>query len=181
MLKKLSIFGSLAALFFTVSIGRTQAIPTATRQASAQLGFGYSFAQPDYGQRRIQGVTGFGDLDFGMHLGVEGDIHYIALVTPTDLAENTFLIGPRYNFRRKNFDLYAKVLFGVGNLVIQEQQDNVGHSPGHDFAVAFGGGLDIPVTRHIVVRAIDFEYQHWNYLTGLTPTVFTFGAAYKFR
>lgn len=180
MLKKLLTSGSLAVVFLMVPMGHAQAIPTASKATTLQIGMGYSFAQPDYGQRRIQGISGFGDFDFGAHLGVEADVHYIALITPTDIAENTFLIGPRYNFRKNRFDFYAKALFGFGDLVIQEQQDNVGTSNARDFAVAFGGGLDVPIKQHIVIRAIDFEYQHWNYLTGLTPTVLTFGAAYRF-
>jgi hypothetical protein len=31
------------------------------------------------------------------------------------------------------------------------------------------------------VRAIDAEYQHWSLGNGLTPIVFTVGAAYRFR
>jgi hypothetical protein len=37
------------------------------------------------------------------------------------------------------------------------------------------------VKPYLVVRAVDFEYQRFNYQTGLTPIVFTFGAAYRFH
>jgi opacity protein-like surface antigen len=180
-LKTATIIGALAfALSATVS-ARAQALPTASAKASLQVGGGYTYAKPDYGEKPIQGITGFADFDFGQHVGVEADIHYVALITPTDLAENTYLIGPRFILPYRRFKFYAKGLFGVGDLVIQEQQDNVGRVAGTNFAYALGGGVDIQVTPHLVVRAIDLETQHWNYLTGLTPTVITVGAAYRFR
>jgi hypothetical protein len=90
-------------------------------------------------------------------------------------------LGPRVIYPRGRFDLYGKALFGVGSLDIQETADNPQGGAGSYFAYAFGGGLDVLATKHLVVRAIDFEYQHWNYQTGLTPTAITVGAAYRFR
>jgi hypothetical protein len=103
------------------------------------------------------------------------------LVTPTDLAEDSILIGPRFILPVGRLNIYAKALFGTGDLVIQEAQDNVGRQAGYYFAYGFGGGLDVRATNHIVIRAIDIESQHWNYQTGLTPFVITVGAAYRFR
>jgi opacity protein-like surface antigen len=72
-------------------------------------------------------------------------------------------------------------MVGIGTIVIQEVQDNPEGGAGNYFSYAIGGGLDIRVTKHITVRAIDLEYQHWNYGNGLTPIAFTVGAAYRFR
>ena len=182
MLKKLMTLGSLACVLSFSSIGHAQALPTATGRGGLQAGGGYSVASSDYGQGKIQGFSGFADFDFTNHLGVEADIHYIAIITPNDLAENTYLIGPRYVFRRNRYNIYGKGLLGIGDMVIQEVQDNQGTVAGTSFAYALGGGVDFMATKHIVVRAIDFEYQHWNYgAHGLTPMVFTVGAAYRFR
>jgi opacity protein-like surface antigen len=181
MLKNSRVLGPLVLVLAFCSIAHAQAIPTASSRGALQVGGGWSFAKPDYGQRTIQGISGFADWDFGLHWGIEADAHYIALITPTDLAENSYMAGPRIIYPRGRFKLYAKGLVGVGDLVVQEQQDNIGQSSQTNFAYAIGGGLDINATRHIAVRAIDFEYQHWNYLTGLTPTVFTVGAAYRFH
>ena len=180
-MKNLTIIGAFAFVLSLTSTGSAQALPTALAKGNLQVGGGYSYATPDYGQRNIQGITGFADFDFARHIGVEADVHYIALITPTDLAENTYLAGPRFIYTRGRFNLYGKGLVGVGDLVIQEQQDNVGRFSGTSFAYALGGGLDILVKKHLVIRAADFEYQHWSYLTGLTPSVLTFGAAYRFR
>lgn len=181
MLKTLMSIGSLVGVLSFASVVHAQALPTATANGAIYAGGGYSYAKPDYGQKSIQGGSGFVDYNFRPHWGVEGDAHIIALITPQDLAENSYLVGPRYIYPRGRFNLYAKVLFGVGQIVIQEVQDNPEGGAGTYFAYAAGGGLDIRATKHIMVRALDFEYQHWSYQTGLTPSVFTVGAAYRFR
>jgi hypothetical protein len=163
-------------------MGHTQALPTAVGHGNLQAGVGWSLAGPDYGQKNIQGVTGFADFDFTAHIGVEADVHYIALETPEDLAENTYEIGPRYVYRKGRFAPYGKFVAGLGDLVIQETQDNPGKYSGTYFMYGFGGGLDILASHHIVVRAIDFEYQRWPSLgNGLSPWVGTVGVAYRFR
>lgn len=181
MLKTLKTFALPAFLLAFPSLGHAQALPTAVARVSLQAGGGYSYAEPDYGQKSIQGGSGFVDFDFRPHFGVEGDVHIIALVTPLDLAEDSYLAGPRFILPHGRFNLYAKALFGVGKIVIQEVQDNPEGGAGSYFAYAAGGGVDIRATRHLVVRAFDFEYQHWSYQTGLTPSVITVGLAYKFR
>jgi hypothetical protein len=181
MLKNLVMLGSLVGVLSIATIGYAQAKPTAVAKGLLQVGGAYSHAQPDYGQKSIQGFTGFADFDFRQHFGIEADYHYISLVTPTDLGENSFFIGPRVIYPRGRFRIYGKALFGIGDIVIQETQDNPEGGAGRYSAYAIGGGVDIAATDHIMVRAVDFEFQHWNYQTGLTPTVFTFGAAYRFR
>jgi Outer membrane protein beta-barrel domain len=182
MLKTFMTIGALASVLSLSAIGRAQALPTATAAGSFQIGVGYTTANPDYGQKYIQGVTGFADFDFGLHLGVEADVHYVAFITPLDLAENTYLIGPRFIYPHGRFKIYGKVLAGYGDLVIQEYQDNIGRPAGFYFTYAGGGGIDVRATDHITIRAIDVEAQKWpNYGNGLSPIVYTVGAAYHFR
>ncbi|HEX9200030.1 MAG TPA: outer membrane beta-barrel protein [Acidobacteriaceae bacterium] len=181
MLKTLKTIGLLACMLSIPSMGHTQALPTATGRGALQVGGGYSYAKADYGQKGIQGISAFADFDLGLHYGVEADFHYLSLVTPDDIGENSFLVGPRFILPHHRFKLYGKGLIGLGDLNIQLQQDNIGHPGGTNFAYAAGGGLDVVINRHIIVRPIDFEYQHWNYQTGLTPSVFTAGIAYRIR
>ena len=95
MLKTFLTIGLLAGVVSIASVAHAQALPTAVAKLNVQVGGGYTLAAPDYGPS-IQGGSGFVDFDFRPHFGVEADIHYIALITPGDLAENTFLFGPRY-------------------------------------------------------------------------------------
>lgn len=172
---------ALALLCAPIHNALAQAVPAATRAVSAQAGAGVSIASPDYGTRYIKGISLFGDLHFGEHLGVEGDVHLVSYITPTDIGQDTYLIGPRYTYRYRRLSPYGKVLFGLGQF--QYQYDNIPHYHENYFAYAFGGGLDINLSRHYVLRAVDFEDQHWpGYRqNGLTPYVTTFGVAYAFR
>lgn len=182
MLKNLASIVPLACLFSATALSRAQATPAATGHGGFQAGGGVTLARPDYGGANIEGMSGFADFDFASHIGAEADVHYIALNTPTDLAENTYLLGPRVLTTHGRFTSYAKLLAGIGSLVVQESADNAGRRGGTYFAFAFGGGLDIQVTRHLVVRVIDGEYQRWPTLgNGLSPLVVTAGVAYKFR
>jgi hypothetical protein len=182
MLKNFTMIGALISVLSVTVMGHAQALPTASAKGSLQAGIGYTYADPDYGQKSIQGVSAFGNFDIGLHFGVEADVHYIAFITPLDLAENTYLIGPRVILPYNRFKLYAKALAGMGDLVVQEEQDNIGHPSGFYFAYAIGGGLEYRATDHINVRIIDVEAQKWpNYGNGLAPTVYTVGVAYHFR
>jgi opacity protein-like surface antigen len=175
------IASSLASLLSLVSTGNAQALPTALAKGELQVGGGYSIGSSDYGQAKIQGFSGFADYDFRPHWGLEGDIHSLTIWTPDDIAENTYLAGPRFIYRKRNLKLYAKGLVGAGSLIIQNPQRHPLEVGETDFAYALGGGVDVAVKPYLVVRAIDVEYQHFNYQTGLTPFVFTFGAAYRFH
>ena len=181
MLKTLITIGSLAGVLSLASMGHTQAMPTAVAKGAFQVGGGYAYGRPDYGSKTIQGFSGFADYNLSLHVGVEASIHYISAITPSDLGENSYLFGPRVVYPRGRFNVYGKALFGIGTIVIQETQDNPQGGAGNYFAYGFGGGVDILATKHLVVRAIDFEYQHWGYQTGLTPAAITVGAAYRFR
>jgi Outer membrane protein beta-barrel domain len=182
MLKNLIMIGTLVAVLSLSTMGRAQALPTATARGVLQAGVGYTIANPDYGQQNIKGVSGWVDFDFGTHVGVEAMVNYIAFITPTDIAQNSYLIGPRFLLPHGRFTLYGKALAGYGDLVIQEQQDNIGHPGGFYFEYAIGGGLDIRATNRITIRAIDIEAQKWpHYGNGLSPIAYTAGASYHFR
>lgn len=148
-----------------------------------QLGAGYSLASPDYAQKRIQGYTIYGTFDFTRHLGIEGDIHRVNIITPTDISENSYLLGPRYVFPIGRFRPYAKGLLGIGQFSTDyDPGEHIPNFSEHHKMYALGGGLDYRLRRHVNVRA-DFESQHWPGFrkNGLTPYVFTLGAAYNFH
>jgi hypothetical protein len=181
MLKNLITIATLAGILSVGSAAHAQAMPTAVSKGLFQVGGGYTLVMPDYGQKNIEGFTGFADFDFRPHFGVEAEYHYVSIITPLDLGENSFYVGPRYVYTRGRFSIYGKALIGIGTIVIQEVQDNPEGGAGTYLSYGGGGGLDVRVGKHLVVRAIDAEYQHWNYGNGLTPIAFTVGAAYRFR
>lgn len=178
-----TLIGCFVCVLGLTTWSHAQAVPTATRSGSLQLGGGVTYARPDYDRKSIEGLTVYGDYDFSQHLGVEGDLHFINLITPTDISENTYLLGPRYHFRYHRLTPYAKALFGLGRFGYQ-YPSRYGKASTYTYGVySFGGGVDWHATRHFNVRAFDFEYQKWpSYPTnGLSPIVMTVGVAYAFR
>jgi hypothetical protein len=182
LLKRHTFIACFACVLGLTTWSHAQAVPTASRAGTIQIGLGGTFVSPDYGSKYAKGLSIYGDFDFTHHLGVEGDIHFASLITPTDIGENSYLIGPRYRYSRNRFTAYGKALFGIGQF--QFQQGTYGSGSSATYGVyAFGGGLDVRATHHINVRAIDFEYQKWPGFApnGLTPYATTIGVAYAFR
>lgn len=146
-----------------------------------QIGAAWSVVSPDYGQQKTQGVSIYGTLDLTPHWGIEGDIHRASIIAPTHIGEDSYLLGPRYVFRHNRLRPYAKALLGFGRF--HYQFSNAPEATYTYKTYVFGGGVDLRAMEHINIRAIDFEYQNWpGYQpSGLSPMVFTFGAAYAFR
>ena len=158
---------------------QAQAVYAANRN-SVQIGLGFSLAAPDYGERYIQGISFYGDLGLPRRFSLEGDIHYVSLHTPTDIGENTFLIGPRYTvLHQDRFNAYIKGMGGIGRFVYQLGYFQQPHTDTFT-AISFGAGMEYRASRHVNIRAIDIEAQKWpNYDPHtLSPFVITFGAAY---
>jgi hypothetical protein len=188
-LKRHNLVGLFVLLFGLATVSHAQAIPAATRGlGQIQVGAGFSFAVPDYSATYIKGLTVYGDVDLWRRLGVEADMHYISILTPTDIGEDTYLVGPRFSvIRQGRVNAYVKALGGVGRF--QYQSGTYPHPHTDTFgAYALGGGIDIHASRHLNIRAVDIEAQRWpGYGTpgfaahGLSPFVTTFGVAYAFH
>jgi hypothetical protein len=184
---KRHLIGLFVFVFGWSIASHAQAVPMATRLASGQVGAGFSFAIPDYGPTYIKGYTIYADFDLWRRIGIEGDVHRVNVLTPTDIGQDTYLIGPRFSLiRQRRVNVYAKVLGGLGSF--EYQKGYYQHPHTDSFGVlSVGGGIDFRASRHINVRAIDIEAQKWpSYGTpghpahGLSPFVTTFGVAYSF-
>jgi Outer membrane protein beta-barrel domain len=171
------IFASFASMAL-----HAQAGATAERLARIQVGAGLNIVQPDYNPGTIKGYSIYGDFDFTRHIGIEGDIHKATVITPSDIAESSYLLGPRFVMAHGRFHPYGKALLGIGIFNFQPVYVNSPSSSSTHKIYAFGGGLDINVKRRVNVRAIDVEYQRWPSFgpSGLTPLAVTIGAAYNF-
>jgi len=180
-LKRHHLIGCFAWVLGMATLSFGQAIPTASRAGQIQAGLGGLRLSPKFAQRDIQGLTFYADYNFAQHLGAEGEIHY-SWRTPSDVSENTYLIGPRYIVRHKKLAGYGKALFGVGHFGLQ-QGNFVDANTASYFTYALGAGAEYQATRHINVRLIDFEAQKWPGFakSGLSPYLFTVGVAWVFR
>ena len=176
-----TLIGCFAWVLSMSTWSHAQAVPTASRRGSIALGIGGTIINPDFAQSNIGAITFFGDVNFARFLGVEGVIHY-SVNTPTDVSENSYLIGPRYILRYKRIEGYAKALVGVGHFGLQ-QGSFANPNTATYFEYALGGGIDVRVTRHINIRAIDFEVQKWPgfHPNTLSPYGGTVGVSYVFH
>jgi len=155
-----------------------QAAPTATRLGDLKIGGGFSTADSDYGDR-FNGGAAYFDFDFRPNLGVTGEFHFVK--DQNDLYEKTYEVGGRYFREYRRFVPYAKVLYGRGVFNFPVNPDGFRANLAYNL-IAAGGGTDYKVKPYLYVRA-DWEYQQWFSFAGssLTPNIFTFGAAYRFR
>ena len=174
--------GLLTTMLGTAQWFHGQAAPTATRAGGiAQIGAGWSIASPDYSPQKIQGLSIYGTFDLTNHWGIEGDVHRISLITPADIGQDSYLVGPRYVFHHNRIHPYAKALIGLGRF--QYLYDYTPHYYYTYKIYSLGGGVDFQARNHINVRVVDLEYQKWPGFpaNGITPLVLTFGVAYAFR
>ena len=180
-MKRHTLIGCFACVLGMTTLSHAQAVPAASRLGSIAVGVGGTILNPDYGQKNIEAITFFGDVNFAKRFGVEGVIHY-SVNTPTDISENSYLVGPRYILRHKRVEGYAKALVGVGHFGLQ-QGSFANPDTATYFEYALGGGVDVRVKRHFNIRAFDFEAQKWPGFgtNGLSPLSFTFGASYVFH
>jgi len=179
MLKKI-----VTLVCFTVgslSVLHGQATPTASKSADLQVGGTFVLTKPDYGTQYFKGYGFYSTFDFRPHLGVEVD--YRQANGENTMYERNYMAGLRYVRQYGRFRPYAKVLYGRGvfNFPPQYNGTNLAYN-----MFAFGGGTDYILRRSVYLRA-DFELQKWggdNYgllPNGISPYVFSFGAAYHFH
>jgi hypothetical protein len=84
----------------------------------------------------------------------------------------TYMFGPEYKFHFGRFQPFGEALFGgahsnaYGNayVAIGPGAFTVGGSPANNaFAMAYGGGLDIKLSRHIAFRPGEFDYLYTDF------------------
>ena len=145
-----------------------QAAPSAYSQRfTIDVGALGSVYQPDYrgggfaqtGPYRLYGTGAFVDVKLTRYVQFEAEAHWLRFNPYLNIREDNYLIGPRLPIERLRYKRalpYAKVLVGYSRMNF-EYDSILGHYT--DFA--FGGGVDVKLTKRISLRAIDFEYQKW--------------------
>lgn len=166
--------------------GLAQVVPSAFRGpdtlwvGAEYSNFNASF--PYQSGQRLQGAGAFVDVNFNEHLGMEANARFLQFGGFYGETENSYLIGPRYRFRRLGrFQPYAQSLLGVGNI---HYPFNIGSA--NYFDIAPGGGVNYRLSSHWLLRA-QYEYQFWINSPGysnqpdhqLKPNGMSVGVAYR--
>lgn len=107
----------------------------------------------------------------------------------------TYLFGPIVKGRYKYFEPFGQILFGVAHLNGYSNLSRVvAGAPGSTFraegaqtpfALAVGGGIDVPVNREIAIRVADIDYLMTRLTNPFTSTTnqnhFRYAAGVQFR
>ena len=157
---------------------RAQVAPTAYRSPiSLSAGGTFSLFNPDYVRYGLGGVGAYVDLTVFHGVGVEAEGRWQHWHEFEGISQDNYLIGPRVkvmHFWRAQ--PYVKALGGFTNMNFQN-----GAGSGRFTTLAFGGGVDLHLTRRWSVRAVDVEYQYWpSFLDGsLSPYGISAGVSYR--
>ena len=163
----------------------SQAVSAQSKEVSANYSLiVYNPAKSIAGDRDLNGGGGSFGLNYGQYLTLKGEFQGYATTTLTyHLAPNgnsaggsfstqgnmfTYLFGPQFNFVMNRKRLFGEALFGgaytnaYANLfkaanVTGLSADNNG------FAMAFGGGLDVGIAKHVALRPVQFDYLMTRY------------------
>jgi hypothetical protein len=122
------------------------------------------------------GVGAYVDVKFNRWAQIEAEGRWLRFNQDGNVHQDNYLIGPRvpvYHFRRAN--VYAKTLVGFSQMTF----DSSNH--GRFTTLAFGGGMDVKLTKRVSFRAADFEYQYWPTWDNstLSPYGASMGVSYK--
>ena len=168
---------------------RAQVVPSAfAKGLSLTAGGEASVFQPDYTgfgvparapfSQYLYGIGTYVDLKVTPWIQFEGEGRWLRFNQTDGIYEDNYLIGPRlpiYRLRFWHATPYGKILIGYGKLNFEN-----GNGWGRYTQLAYGGGLDIKMSKHINVRLPDVEYQQWlNWTegTGKSYNLFPYGVS----
>src|SRR5207248_4902401 len=164
------IFAFQVMLAAQIGGARVAAVENGSR---ATIFGGYSYLRNN--GNGFNGWEGQGTLNFNRYLGVTADISGASL-SPFSFSAlgfsagtyqhlNNYLFGPTITTSLGRSALFAHALFGearsslgagvsvpiIGGISTRLTSANA-------FAMAFGGGVDIGLTRHLAIRAVQIDY-----------------------
>jgi peptidoglycan-associated lipoprotein len=146
------------------------------------------------GGEGFNGWEGQGTFNFTPHLGVTADIagDYRNLISVSLLGVNasanqrfyTYLFGPTVTGNFGRASVFGHALFGEAHSSLGAGISlpiiggiSTGLTSANAFAMAFGGGVDIGLTRHLAIRAFQADYLRTQFsstdalITGLSTNL----------
>ncbi len=148
------------ALFFAGAARAQQ--PTATTpqfEVSGAYSYIRANAANSGGGFNLNGGSGSFVYNASDNFSVVGDFGgYRFSGLPSGLSSTmyTYLLGPQYSFHKvSHFTPFAHVLLGAGRLNASAGGINAGEN---GFAMAIGGGIDVPCGRRLAIRIVQAEY-----------------------
>jgi hypothetical protein len=156
----------LKSLLMLFALGAVTALAQETRPVPiAEIGMSFSFASihPGDGAPSLIAPGGSGTFvyNFNKVFSAVADLGGYHNASDTNFNPTTFtyLFGPRLSLRKSGFTPYVQTLFGGATQWTSFVDPATGLNAAHSgFAAAFGGGLDVRVSDHIIVKPVQVEY-----------------------
>ena len=156
-----------ASVFASAAVVASAQESAPTPKAEVGLNYSYTRVNPGSGFGSYNANGGFGDVayNFNKTFAAVGELGANYVGTTDGLALNNtafeYLFGPRVNLRHGRFNPYVQALFG-GQRFSNGWNSNaldprLGVSQ-NNFAMAFGGGLNIAVNDRFAVRPFQVDY-----------------------
>jgi hypothetical protein len=157
----LIILCSIAAALPATARGQMMAAGKDSPQADISVDYSYVRANSAAGGNafNLQGGSASFAFYFHKYLGLVADVGgYDFGGQPAGLSAQmyTYMFGPRLTLRKSfRFSPYAQALFGGGRLNASTSTVQAGENA---FVMSLGGGIDVGVSHHIAIRAVQGEY-----------------------
>jgi outer membrane immunogenic protein len=88
--------------------------------------------------------------------------------TTANLTLTSYMAGPRLAWRRGMVSPFAQILLGGAHASGELTPTSAGTSgSANSFAMAAGGGVDIRLTRHLGLRAVQLDYYLTRFMNGV--------------
>jgi hypothetical protein len=125
------------------------------------------------------GVGAYADVRLSRWVQLEAEGRWQRFNQYNGVYQDNYLAGPRlpvYRFWRST--VYGKVLGGISKMKSNSDGREARFT---NATLAFGGGMDIKLTRRLSWRAADVEYQYWPQWgnSHLSPYGASMGIGYK--
>ena len=183
------LFCVALSLFSVLTVPLTaQVAPSGSRgQLSITAGGLFSAFQPEYKGSGIEqaspnelfGVGAYVDVHMRRWLEAELEGRWGRFNEYLNISEDNYLVGPKvpiHEFQFMHATPYGKVLVGMTQMNFEYD-----YAYGRFTTLAYGGGVDLQLTKRLSYRPIDFEYQQMpNWVRGtLSPYGFSTGFGYR--
>jgi len=176
-------------MFVGLWSAHAQAVPTATANVRLSGFAGLSGNYTGVGLAKNADVVAGADIGIGSFAGFFPAIEVRGMYPINKghvVAEENVLVGLRLGRHKQNFNPYADVLFGRGQLTYANGIPNVAGTflvlSNTSNVLSFGGGLDYNLSQHFAAKG-DFQLQKYD--TPVTASgsayskVFTLGLVYR--
>lgn len=133
----------------------------------AQVFGGYSYVSADTkgltSRQSLNGWNGQGNVNLNSWLGFTGDFGgYYGSPFKVTVHDYSFLFGPTLTYRTEHVAPFFHALFGGSHISASNVKGSGGDTA---FAMAFGGGLDLPIGHNFGIRLAQVDWlrtQHFN-------------------